>query len=553
MARKLGDRIYELALRNSLIHNGKANPGSVLGSLISEDPKIKSEIGKVKTEIDKIVSRVNKMNMEEQKKEALKLDVSLEVEAKEERGLPDLPNASPGKVIMRLAPYPSGPLHIGNSRTFIINDEYVKKYGGKIFLVIDDTIGSSEKLVVKEAYDLIPEGLEWLGIKFGSTYYKSDRLDIYYKYAEEIIRKGHAYVCECNAQEMRKNRAKGLECVHRKQPVEENLEKWKKMLGPDGYKEGGAVVRLRTDMNHPNPAFRDRVLLRICDREHPRVGKKYRVWPLLEFSWAVDDHLLGITHILRGKDLMMESKMEEFLWKIFGWEPCEFLYTGLARIEGVKLSKSKAQKEVESGEYSGWDDPRTWSLQSLRRRGFRPGAIRAFSIHLGMSLSDVTVPVDSLYSENRRIIDPEANRYFFVDKPVEITLDKKFSEALAPLHPDDPGRGKRRIPVGRKIFVERRDFEKLEGKEVRLLHLCNVILGKKSRVTSTEVKPIPKIHWVSRENVPVKVVMPDASEREGLAEPDFEKTKKGDIVQMERFGFCRVDLKEPLTCYFTHK
>jgi len=549
--KELEKRIFELALRNSLIHQGKANPSSVLGSLISQNPEIKEKIKEIKPKIDEVVGKINKMTLEEQKEEAEKRGVSLEVESKEEVDLPPLPNAEKGKVVMRLAPFPSGPLHIGNARTYIINDEYAKRYNGKLYLVIDDTIGSEKKLIIKDAYDLIPEGFKWLGINYEKVFYKSDRLEIYYKYAEEIIKKGKAYVCECKSDEMRKNRAEGTECTHRNQSIGENLEKWKKMLDPKGYKEGEAVVRLKTDMKNPNPAFRDRVLLRICEREHPRVGKKYRVWPLLEFSWAVDDYLLGITHILRGKDLMMESEMERYIWDIFGWEHAEFLYTGLARIEGVKLSKSKAQKEVQSGEYSGWDDPRTWSLQSLRKRGIMPEAVRAFCVHLGMSLSDVTVPVEKLYSENRKAIDSVANRYFFVSEPVEISLDKKFSDAKAPLHPQDQKRGFRNIPVGEKIYIEKKDFEKLKGKEVRLLHLCNIILDKKSKVTSTDIKDVPKIHWVSDKNSKVRVVMPDASEIEGLAEPDFAKEKTNNIIQFERFGFCRIDSKG--VCYFAHK
>lgn len=548
----LEEKIFELALRNSLIHEGKADAGSVLGSLISEDPEVKKRIKKVKPKIDKVVERVNSMSIDEQKKEADKREISTEVEAKEEKDLPDLSNAEKGKVVMRLAPYPSGPLHIGNARAFVINDEYVKRYDGELLLVIDDTIGSEQKLVSKDAYDLIPEGLKWLNIDFSKVFYKSDRLELYYKYAEKIIKKGEAYVCECNAEKMRKNRAKGVECKHRNQSVEKNLKKWKKML-EGTYREGDAVVRLKTNMKHKNPAFRDRVLLRICEREHPRVGTEYKVWPLLEFSWAVDDHLLGITHILRGKDLMMESKMEKYIWDVFGWEHSEFLYVGLASIKGVKISKSKAQHEVKSGEYSGWDDPRTWSLQSLRRRGFRPEAIRKFSIDLGMSLSDVTVPIEKLYSENRKIIDEKANRYFFVSDPVEISLDKDLEKTEAPLHPDDPKRGYRKIPVGKKIYIEREDFKKLKGKEVRLLHLCNINLDKKSKITSKEVKDIPKIHWISEDNLEVKVVMPDGSEVKGIVEPDFSNENKGNIIQFERFGFCKVDSKGPNICYFTHR
>src|SRR3989304_413678 len=165
----------------------------------------------------------------------------------------------------------------------------------------------------------------------------------------------------------------GIECSHRNQSVIENLKKWNGMLSGK-YREGGAVLRLKTDMKYPNPAFRDRVLLRVVGREHPRVGKKYRVWPMLEFSWKPDDHLLGITHILRGKDLAMEDMMEEFIWSKLGIKKPEFIHYGMLSIKEAKLSKTGTRIAIEKGEYSGWDDPRTWSLQSLRKRGIRPDA-----------------------------------------------------------------------------------------------------------------------------------------------------------------------------------
>src|SRR5436309_1193712 len=133
--------------------------------------------------------------------------------------------------------------------------------------------------------------------------------------APELLATGEAYVCECDAETLRKNREAMRACVHRIQDVDETIAMWKAMLAGE-YGEGEAVVRLKTDMAHPNPAFRDRVLFRVAVREHPRVGTRYRVWPMLEFSWAVDDALLGVTHVLRGRDLVMEDLMEARMWEI---------------------------------------------------------------------------------------------------------------------------------------------------------------------------------------------------------------------------------------------
>jgi len=550
--------ILKHALANAVEHGGKAEFQAVLGRVIAERPEVKERIREIVPAIKKIISEVNSMTMKKQ--ETLLKKTGYKEERKEGKaGLPDLPNAGK-KVVMRLAPFPSGPLHIGNARMVLLNDEYVKKYKGKLLLVFDDTIGSEEKFIIPEGYGLIKEGLDWLGVKYHEVIYKSNRMPIFYQFAQEILQKNLAYVCTCPEQELRENRKNGVECGCRSNTAGKNIELWKKML--DGsFKEGEAVVRLKTDMNYPNPAFRDRVLLRIAEREHTRVGRKYRVWPMLEFSWAVDDHLLGITHILRGKDLVMEDMMEEFIWQRMGWKAAEFLHYGLLNIEDAKLSKSGSRKAIEIGEYSGWDDPRTWSMQSLRRRGIRPEVIRNFIISMGLSLADVTVPAEILYAENRKLIDKEANRYFVVMEPEEIAVcgGMKAKAVKAPMHPDFKKRGSRTIKVNpAKIYVERGDLENFSGKEVGLMNLATVTLGRKSKFVSKKIKvEIQKMHWVSEPNVAVKIVMPDGRTRKALGEESMLNLKADKMIQMQRVGFARVDkvdkAKRDIVLYFAHK
>lgn len=550
--------ILKHALTNALQHDGKADVQAVLGKLISETPEIRGSIKVVIPEIKKVVKLVNSYSQKKQEQELKKMGVKLEKKkAKEKEGLPDLPNAEIGKVVMRLAPYPSGPLHIGNARMIILNDEYVKKYRGKLFLVIDDTIGSEEKFITPESYDLIIDGLKWLGVKYNELIYKSDRLEIFYEFAEKLISENLAYVCECDSETLRKNRMEGIECLHRNRSAEENLSEWKGMLSGK-YKEGDVVLRLKTDMKHPNPAFRDRVLLRVVERQHPRVGNKYRVWPMLEFSWAIDDHLLGITHIVRGKDLVMEDMMEEFIWNKLGWKKPEFIHFGLLNIKEAKLSKTQARKAIETGTYSGWDDPRTWSLQSLKRRGIKPEAIRSFIIDMSLSLADVTVPAEILYAENRKIIDQLANRYFAVFDPVGISIEGKTKtrEIEAPLHPDFKGRGNRKITVDlQKVYVEREDFEKFKNEKIGLMNLFSIKLNKNSKITSERVEmDIQKIHWVSEPHVEINMIMPDGSTKKGIAEPGLKNVKTDEIVQLQRVGFARIDEKNgQITLYFAHK
>ena len=552
-------KIEDVALKYALLNAkqyGKANEDAVIKKILAELPEMKENIKKIIEIVRKVVGDVNSLSEEEVEKKILELNIS-EVKKEEKKEiLPDLPDAEYGKVVMRLAPFPSGPLHIGNARMVILNDYYVKRYKGKLILFYDDTIGSEEKPIDKDAYDLIRDGLEWLGVEYHEVLYKSDRLEIYYKYAADLIKLGRAYVCTCEKEEIQKNRRLGVECSCRSRSIEENLDLFQKMI--DGkIPEGKAVVRLKTDMKHPNPAFRDRVLLRICEREHPRVGKNYRVWPMLEFSWAIDDYLIGTTHILRGKELTIEDMMEEYIWEIFGWKKAKFIHYGLLRLkeEGAKLSKSKTRKMIERGEIRGWDDPRTWSLQSLRKRGFQPEAIRNFILKLGLSETDVTLPVDILYAENRKIIDKIANRYFAVLNPVKISIDYDIKKVMIKYHPDFPERGLREVFVNpSEIYIEKEDFEKFKGSDVVLIGMFTVRLNEVSRFISNEIlEETPKIHWVSYPNVKIKIVMPNGSEREAIAEDGVKELKEGDIVQFYRIGFCRLDDKKSFTFYFAHK
>ena len=555
MVKSFTDEIYAYALENALEH-GKTMPGVVMSKLFRHGLK-KEHIKDVMSEINKIVEEVNSMPENDRIKLFNNYKKFLPEKVIEEKGLKDLPNISK-KMIFRLAPFPSGSLHIGNTKTYLLNALYAEKYKAKTLLIIDDTIGSAEKALILDAYKLIPEAFDYLKVKYSKPIiYKSDRLNIYYKYAEELIKKNKAYVCSCPQEVLRENRANKKECACRLLKSADNLKRWKNMFNLDA-KQGSYVLRIKTDMNHPNPAFRDRVLFRISDREHPRVGKKYRVWPLLEFSWAVDDYLLGVTHAIRGKELMIEGDMQNYIWNIFKWKKTNFIYTGLVKLDGIsgKLSKSKSQKEVLRGEYSGWDDPRTWSVQSLEKRGILAESLREFVENIGLNQKDVIVPVDDLYAINRRKLDGEANRYFFVENPVELRIDNfpNVKEIKIKFHPEKPKT--KTVKINKTIFISNKDFNDFKDKEIRLMHLFNIKLNKKVKFTSNENNPnFRKVHWVS-EGVKTKVMMPNGIYVNGLAESNIEKLKKGEIIQFERFGFCKYQGKDRFTgnyeFWYTH-
>lgn len=575
----LETEIRKAVLDNAVKYNGKPNVKSVMGFLLGSRADLRSRAGEVRSIAEKIVADVEKMSIEEQVSELKEIAPELlatpdVVESEEKRELPDLPNVDRWpKIIMRLAPFPSGPLHIGNARMVILNDYYVKRYNGELILVFDDTIGSTEKVIEPDAYDLILEGLDYLGVKFHKTVYKSDRMELFYRYAVDLITRGEAYVCDCSAALWRdEHKIKGIPCACRGLSPEDNLVRWEKML--DGtYSEKAAAVRLKTGMKDPDPAMRDHVILRISETDHPRVGTKYRVWPLLEYSWGIDDHELGVSHIIRGKDLVKEGKVEQHIWNIYNWPHPELMYYGRLKFEDATLSKSKSRKEVQDGVYTGWDDPRTWSLQSLKRRGISAEALRKVMLDLGLSIVDISISMKSVYSENRKLRDAEAPRAFFVQDPVWVAaegLDQDMTEARVPVHPDFPKRGVRRIPIhpvdGRSTFgIQKSDLEKLKtGVLFRLKDMANFTLKKTRpplvRFHSMNVDEVRKvdgaiIHWIPKEgSVPVEMALVDGSTVTGLAEPGVAKMKANTFVQFERVGFAQITKAGvPVQASFAHK
>ncbi|MFP4141930.1 MAG: glutamate--tRNA ligase [Thermoplasmata archaeon] len=553
MSEEKRDIVRKYALRNAVKFEGEATAGPVMGKVMGERDEFKEDPQGTQELVNEVVEEINQLSLEEQRTELERLmpEFFEEDEEEEEDKLPEIDEES---VKMRMAPYPSGPLHIGNARMVLLNDEYVKRNDGELVLFYDDTIGSESKRLLPEAYDMIEEGLEWLNVEWHETYYKSDRMDIYYEYGEEILEMEEAYVCECSQKELRDKREAGEGCKHRDRSKEENLELWEKMIESE-VEEGDAVVRLKTDMQHPDPAFRDRVLFRISKKEHPKVGEKYSVWPLLEFSWAIDDHLIEMTHILRGKDLVIEDRMEEYIWDLFGWEKPEFLHYGMLRLKDVNLSKSEFQSKIREGEFSGWKDPRTWSLQSLKRRGIQPEAIREFILDFGMSETDIEVAPSKLYSKNREIIDPQANRYFFIPDPVKIELVGEIETEIVKVarHPSDAGRGYRELEVGREVYIPRKEWEEFQNDEVRLKNFCNLELdGKKGKITGFENKDILKIQWL-KEGLDVSVERPDSTHEQGLGEHNLRETDIDDIIQFERYGFVKIQETDPWLVSFGHR
>jgi glutamyl-tRNA synthetase len=575
----LRELILKAALLNALQHGGKAQAGALVGRIIGERQELKTKAKELSGLIGKVVGEVNSLSVDEQKRrveekwpEALKKEKAEE----EEKRLPTLPNADSYKqVVTRFSPNPDCVLHLGSARAIILSHEYARLYKGKFILRFEDTDPKVKKPVL-EFYDRIREDLDWLGCKADEEYIQSDRLPIYYEYAERLLREGNAYVCTCPPEKFRKKSLAKEPCDCRNGSAEENLERWRRML--DGvYGEGEAVVRVKTDVAHPNPAVRDWPALRIIDPvkyPHPRVGSKYRVWPLYNIAAGVDDHLLGITHIIRGKEHLTNQVRQEYMYRYLGWKYPETIHYGRLKITGTFLSKSKIVQGIREGAYTGWDDPRLATFAALRKRGITPDAVKKMIVDVGPKTADVTLSWENLYAYNRKILDPQSARYFFVSEPVKLKVKNvpKTFKAKLPLHPEKPEVGFREYtvtPEGEEaaFWVAKRDAEAAEaGKMLRLMELFNVKIarvgaGSLEAVFASEAYEDARkakaklIHWIPvGAGVPCRVVMPDASVNEGVAESACKKLKPDAVIQFERFGFVRVDENDAeLTVYYAHK
>ena len=382
--------------------------------------------------------------------------------------LPDLEKAEKG-VVMRFAPNPSGPLHIGHARAAALNDAYVKQYGGRYILRIEDT---DPKRVDPEAYEMVVEDLKWLGLGITETVTQSDRLTLYYDLCRQLIERGGAYVCTCDNEHFKELKQKKTACPCRDQPVEKNLELWQKMLD-HGFKEGEVSVRIRTDLDNPDPAMRDFPAFRILDSPpHPKV--KAHVYPLMNFSVVADDHLLGVTHVIRGKDHIANTRRQQYIYDHFGWQVPVYRHYGRMGIEGVVLSTSQMRLGIKEGTYSGWDDIRLGTMRALARRGISPEAVKNAMLAIGIGDTDISFSWDNLYAENRKIVDPTANRYFFVPDPIAVTIEGAAPHtAHALLHPGDTARGTRTLEFEGRVLLPKSEI--VPGTAmVRLKDLFNV-------------------------------------------------------------------------------
>lgn len=559
--------IEKFALQNAVKYGKTPQLGAVMGRVMGSCPHLRPLAKDVGPMIQHILDEVSKESPEQwqSRLETIAPELIEELKTKKEpdKGLKPLDVAEGETVVMRFAPNPNGPPTLGSTRGIVVNSEYVRKYGGKFIIRFDDTDPQTKRPML-EAYDWYIEDCTWLGAKPDKVVIASDQMEVYYDYARKLIEMGHAYVCFCDGGDFKKFKDAKEPCPHRGQSPEVNLEHWDKMLAGD-YEEKAAVVRIKTDIKHKDPALRDYGAFRIVKTPHPRpeVGDKYVVWPLLDFEGAIEDHELGMTHIIRGKDLMDSEKRQGYIYNYLGWDYPKTTHWGRIKMhEFGKFSTSGLRQAIEDGEYSGWDDPRLPTLRALRRRGIKPEAIRKFMIDMGVGETDISISMDTLYAENRKIVDPIANRYFFVWDPVELEIEDVEACVVEPsLHPTEE-RGRRSINVGSKVLICNDDAASVkEGDLLRLKDLYNIEVTSVSPLRGrcignsmgdVKSKKMRIIHWAPEDNINIKVLAPHG-EFTGVGEIQVVE-ELNNVVQFERFGFCRIDsVDDAVVAYFTHK
>ena len=540
--------VRKYALQNAIEYGGEGKSGSVLGRVLAERsdlrPQAKRLVGLIDYEVEQANSLAKEQGLEVVRAELEGIDPeALEREKHKKReGLRDLPGDT-SKVVLRFAPNPNGPLSIGHSRGVVINSSYAEKYHGTIVLRFDDT-DTRVKPPLLDAYKWIEEDFEWLSGRGADIVIRaSERMPIYLKQAKKMISEGHGYVCRCEAEKFRNFREERTDCPCRGNEIAKNLEEWGAMNSGE-ILEGGAVVRVKTSMSLPNPALRDWPALRIQHSPHPVVGEKYKVWPLLDFQSAVEDHEQGVSHIIRGKDLMDSTRKQSLLYEHFGWTYPETLYWGRVKVhEFGGFSTSGISSSIRKGDYAGWDDPRLPTLRALRRRGFEPQSIISLWSEIGLTQKDISISMQTLEAFNSKNIDSNCERRFFVSNPVRIEIQGENipSEAKIARHPDGLIPGMREWGVKKSILIQKEDLKRVK---LRLKDFADVeINGHNAQIECEERSDDrPIIHWLPEEKSrEAKMFVPEGEEVRELAGviEDFD-LKLGEVYQFERVGFARL-------------
>jgi glutamyl-tRNA synthetase len=567
---KIQREARKFALQNAVQFNGKAHEKAVAGKVIAALKNEGFSPAQIIPVVSTVVSQVNSMSPHDQLTELETLAPELLQKEKKERdfSLPPLPFAENGKVVTRFPPEPNGYLHIGHAKAAIIDSEYAKVYDGKFILRFDDTNPENADL---EFYDAQKEDLHWLGVEWNKEYHTSDNLETHYKLAEQLIRQGDAYLCQCTSEAIKDGRFHAKACSCRTDRTGETaLDLWKEMLATT---EVAGILRLRGEMSSENTAMRDPTLFRMIEATHPLTGVKYHMWPTYDFAGAVEDSLSGVTHPFRTKEYELRDPVYFRILSLLGLRVPHLMEFSRLSIEGMPVSKRKIKPLIEQGLVSGFDDVRLPTLRGLKRRGIVPEAIKQFVLQQGFSKVESVVDFSLVESVNRKYIDPRVKRYYFVPYPIKLVVDGAPEKTVKLLLHPDSSMGYRTIQTGTTFFIPREDAAKLKVSDMfRLKGLFNVRITRTGDTLAgsyagEELLPnTAKIQWTTDDHIPLKVLVPglifkggmynpeSLSEMQGYAEKAVSGVLSGEIVQFERVGFVRLEKqKKDLVGIFAHK
>jgi glutaminyl-tRNA synthetase len=508
------------------------------------------------------------------------------------------------KVHTRFPPEPNGYLHIGHAKSICLNFGIAQEFGGKTNLRFDDTNPSKEE---NEYVDSIQEDVRWLGFSWDDRkFFASDYFDKLYDYAVELIKKGKAFVCDLNADEMRQYRGTlkegGKESPYRNRTIEENLDLFTKMRDGE-FPDGSKTLRAKIDMSHPNLNMRDPVIYRIMRAHHHRTDDKWCIYPMYDYAHCLSDSIEHITHSLCT--LEFEDHRPLYDWvldqlEVYHPQQIEFARLNLTY---TVMSKRKLLQMVQSKIVNGWDDPRMPTISGLRRRGYTPEAIREFADRIGVAKADSTVDFALLEYCIREDLNKRANRVLAVLDPLKVTIENypegQIEELEAINNPEDESAGTRILPFSKHIYIDRDDFMEDPpkkffrlgpGREVRLRYAyyitcTDVVKDENGEIaelictydpetrggTSPDGRRVKgTIHWVSAEKAidaevrlydhlfnqenPMKVeegkdwlenLNPNSLEViTAKLEPSLMDAKVGEFFQFERKGYFCVDSKD---------
>ncbi|MCX6150255.1 MAG: glutamine--tRNA ligase/YqeY domain fusion protein [Ignavibacteriales bacterium] len=510
-------------------------------------------------------------------------------------------NKREGRVHTRFPPEPNGYLHIGHAKSICLNYGIARDYNGKFNLRFDDTNPEKEE---QEYVDSIIEDVKWLGADFEDRIlFASDYFEQMYEYATELIKKGLAYVCDLNADEIRQTRGTltepGKESPYSNRSVEENLDLFERMHNGE-FDSGEKTLRAKIDMASPNFNLRDPIMYRIVHSDHHRQGNAWCIYPTYDWAHGIEDSIEGITHSICTLEFENHRPLYDwYLDSLNVYHPQQIEFARL-NLNYTVMSKRKLLQLVQEKYVDGWDDPRMPTVSGLRRRGYTPLAIRNFADLVGVAKRDALTDISLLEFAIRDDLNKHAQRVMAVLHPLKVVItnypEGKVEELVAVNNPEDINAGTRNVPFSREIFIEQTDFMEnppkgyhrlIPGGEVRLRYAyiikCEeVIKNDKGEVvelhctfdpetksgTGTSKKKVKgTIHWVSASHaVEVEVRLydrlftiedPGSDENwlsylnpnsleiipNALVEPFLKDSEPGDRCQFERNGYFCVDTK----------